>query len=137
MADAPYLAASQPAPADALDLSVVIPTLNEEGNIGHVVQGCRRVCEELGLSHEILVVDGRSRDATAVRATEAGAQVIVHQPAHPDAQEVLGRFVDRATICIDRRFDPAEVRARIAMQALGAETTIVEAETASLARVGG
>jgi len=78
MVDAPQLADSQTAQT-AVELSVVIPTLNEEGNIGPVVQGCRRVCEALGIEHEILVVDGRSRDATAERAAEAGAQVIVQE----------------------------------------------------------
>lgn len=57
---------------------MVIPALQEEGNIGSVVQGCRRVCEALAVSHEVLVVDGGSRDDTVRRAEEAGARVI-HQ----------------------------------------------------------
>lgn len=78
MAEAPAIStASPPAPAPVgLELSLAIPTLDEEGSIAVVVQGCRRVCEALGVSYEILVVDGGSGDATAERAEQAGARVI-------------------------------------------------------------
>ena len=64
-----------PEPA-VLDLSIVIPALDEEQDISVVVEGCRRVCAGLGVRYEILVVDGGSSDATAERAEAAGARVI-------------------------------------------------------------
>lgn len=82
-----------------IDLSVVIPTFDEESNVGPVVTEVRQVCEQLGLRHEILVVDGGSRDQTAARARDAGARVIVQRrPGYGAAlaeafAEARGRFV--------------------------------------------
>jgi glycosyltransferase involved in cell wall biosynthesis len=52
-------------------VSLVIPALNEESGIGVTV---RRAPPEI---HEIIVVDGGSKDRTAELAREAGAKVIV------------------------------------------------------------
>ncbi len=51
-----------------MNVSVVIPALNEEGCIAETVRALRRV-----RPHEILVVDGGSTDATVERAGEADA----------------------------------------------------------------
>ena len=58
--------------ADALEVAVVIPALDEEGAIGSVVSGF------VGLDAvgEVVVVDNGSRDATAARARAAGATVV-------------------------------------------------------------
>lgn len=64
---------------EPLDLSVVIPTLDEEGDIASAVGAIQEVCRGLGLRYEILVVDGGSQDRTAERAREAGAEVLVQQ----------------------------------------------------------
>ena len=55
-------------------VSVVIPTLNEEKNIGKVIHGIRKNlrCKRC----EILVVDGRSSDNTVSVAKKLGARVI-------------------------------------------------------------
>jgi glycosyltransferase involved in cell wall biosynthesis len=53
-------------------VTVVIPCLDEEGPIGDVVRG---VLAE-GVD-EVIVVDNGSRDATAERARDAGARVVV------------------------------------------------------------
>lgn len=66
------------------ELSILIPALNEEGNIGELIARCRAVLEELGLSAgsapdarvQILVVDGGSSDRTVEEAREAGARTI-------------------------------------------------------------
>jgi glycosyltransferase involved in cell wall biosynthesis len=52
-------------------LALVIPAFNEEECIATVVSGFRAVTDA-----EIVVVDNNSSDATAQRATEAGAKVI-------------------------------------------------------------
>lgn len=53
-------------------ISVIIPALNEEEPIADVV----RACLTSGFPREVIVVDNGSTDATAKRATEAGARVV-------------------------------------------------------------
>jgi dolichol-phosphate mannosyltransferase len=62
------------------DLSVVIPALDEGGNIGALVTGLRAQLERLRLQHEVIVVDGHSTDGTRAAAEAAGAAVVI-QPA--------------------------------------------------------
>jgi len=62
--------------AAPLDLSIIIPALNEAGNIGPLVTRCRSVIERLGVRAEILVVDGGSKDGTVAEAEQAGGRVI-------------------------------------------------------------
>src|SRR5919201_2135653 len=50
---------------------VVIPTLDEEQSIAEVVRSLPRA-----IVSRVIVADGGSRDATAVRAKAAGAEVI-------------------------------------------------------------
>jgi glycosyltransferase involved in cell wall biosynthesis len=52
-------------------ISVLILTRNEEGSVAAVVSDARRYADE------VLVVDGRSEDATRERAEAAGARVIL------------------------------------------------------------
>ncbi len=67
--------------------SLVIPTLNEAGSIGHVVEEFRRAADEANrslfaadpLDWEVLVVDGASPDGTAQVAERAGARVILER----------------------------------------------------------
>jgi glycosyltransferase involved in cell wall biosynthesis len=56
----------------------IIPVLEEEGSIGHVVAAMPR-----GWVDEVIVVDGGSRDATVAEAGAAGATVLVEkQPGY-------------------------------------------------------
>ncbi len=58
-----------------MQLSVVLPTYNEAGNIARMVAALR---DELkALDHEVLVIDDNSLDGTAELARKAGARVIV------------------------------------------------------------
>lgn len=54
------------------ELSVIIPALDEGGVIGQVLEDLRA----LPVEHEVIVVDGGSRDATRAIAVEHGARVI-------------------------------------------------------------
>jgi rSAM/selenodomain-associated transferase 2 len=56
-------------------LSVVIPALNEQENIGQAIESARRFG-----SNEIIVVDGGSSDKTVDLATQAGAIVKTTEP---------------------------------------------------------
>jgi glucosyl-3-phosphoglycerate synthase len=53
-------------------VSVVIPVLDEEGTISHVIS----FCKASALVQEIIVVDDKSVDATAKEAMDAGAYVL-------------------------------------------------------------
>ncbi|MDR3569510.1 MAG: glycosyltransferase family 2 protein [Syntrophobacteraceae bacterium] len=59
-------------------VSVIIPARNEAKGIQTIIAGVRKVLDETGRSHEILVVDDGSSDQTAERAREAGAIVLCH-----------------------------------------------------------
>jgi len=58
-------------------VSIVIPALNEEGNVGKVVKTVPvGKLKENGLDVEIVVVDNASTDNTAQEARDAGARVV-------------------------------------------------------------
>ncbi|MBF0385467.1 MAG: TIGR04283 family arsenosugar biosynthesis glycosyltransferase [Candidatus Omnitrophica bacterium] len=58
------------------DYSVIIPALNEAGHIA----ACIKMVRAINSPVSIIVVDGGSRDQTALIAEQAGAQVIRCQP---------------------------------------------------------
>jgi len=57
------------------ELSIVIPTLNEQLTVAEFVGWCHEGLAEAGVSGEILIADS-STDETAERALEAGARVL-------------------------------------------------------------
>jgi glycosyltransferase involved in cell wall biosynthesis len=57
------------------ELSIVVPTLNEQLTVSDFVRWCHEGFAEAGISGEILLADS-STDATAERALEAGARVL-------------------------------------------------------------
>jgi dolichol-phosphate mannosyltransferase len=63
-------------PSIPLDLSIIIPALNEAGNIGPLVTRCRSTIARLGISAEIIVIDGGSTDGTVEEARQAGGRVL-------------------------------------------------------------
>ncbi|HUF53502.1 MAG TPA: glycosyltransferase, partial [Dehalococcoidia bacterium] len=65
------------APADApLDVSVIIPCLNEERAVAECVQKAQAWLHGSGLSGEVIVVDNNSTDRTSEVARDAGARVL-------------------------------------------------------------
>src|SRR5579884_1972534 len=73
--------AEAPVPAVAAaaaepDVSVVIPCLNEEEGIAHVVGQSFAGLAAAGLAGEVIVVDNASSDRSAERARAAGASVV-------------------------------------------------------------
>src|SRR5215831_3343569 len=66
-------------PGDAPNLAVVIPAWNERENLDLLLPALREVISRLGLSAEIVVVDGDSRDGTRAAAERRGARVVLQQ----------------------------------------------------------
>ncbi len=57
----------------SLDLSVLVPVLDEAATVGELVRRVREAVEPLGLSYEVVFVDDGSRDGTSDRVREARA----------------------------------------------------------------
>lgn len=82
----------------SVDVSVVLPTMNEERAIGKSIQVIRETLERMGVSYEILVVDN-STDGTPEIARHLGARVIKQKgKGYGDAyiegfQHAVGRYI--------------------------------------------
>lgn len=63
-------------PEEAVDISVVLPCLNEEQTVASCVRKARRWFESAGLRGEVIVVDNGSSDRSREEAQGAGARVI-------------------------------------------------------------
>src|SRR6266566_8108168 len=75
--DLPASAVSRrPAPDGAVDVSVVIPCLNEASTIERCVRSALEVLDENHIPGEVVVVDNGSTDGSAELAREAGARVV-------------------------------------------------------------
>lgn len=61
----------------SFDLTVVLPTLNEEGALRLVIPRLRATFDAIGVKGELLVVDGHSKDKTVEVAEAGGARVLV------------------------------------------------------------
>ena len=59
-----------------IDLSVVLPCLNEAGNLRALLPELRGVLDSLGIRWEIVVVDGDSTDDTRAVAEGEGARYV-------------------------------------------------------------
>jgi len=59
-----------------LDVSIIIPCLNEEKSVAECVRRAQGWLDRSGLSGEVIVVDNASTDRTAEAAREAGARVL-------------------------------------------------------------
>jgi glycosyltransferase involved in cell wall biosynthesis len=59
-----------------MDLSIILPVVNERENLRALIPRIRAVMERERLSFEIVVVDGGSSDGTLEIAREAGARVV-------------------------------------------------------------
>ena len=73
------MAGSLPGASDdqvTLELSVVIPCLNEAGTIQHVLETAQRVITEHHISAEIVVADNGSTDGSQATAASLGARVV-------------------------------------------------------------
>ena len=67
---------AQKAQDGSVDLSILIPALDEEGNIGELIGRCKSTLEKLSVAYEIYVIDGGSTDRTVEEVQRAGATAI-------------------------------------------------------------
>jgi glycosyltransferase involved in cell wall biosynthesis len=65
-------------PQPELQLSVVMPCLNEERTVGTCVDKAVRTMGEIGIAGEVVVVDNGSTDRSVEVAAAAGARVVYH-----------------------------------------------------------
>jgi glycosyltransferase involved in cell wall biosynthesis len=66
-------------PASQMEISVVIPCLNEARTIGSCIHKAQRAFERRGINGEVVVVDNGSGDASAAIAHAHGARVVYVQ----------------------------------------------------------
>jgi dolichol-phosphate mannosyltransferase len=79
------------------DLTVIIPTFNEEANIRNIVMAVNAVFHEHSLHGQILVVDDNSSDATIsivheLMRTEKNVEILVREKDHGLSQSVADGF---------------------------------------------
>jgi len=79
------------AESDRPRVSVVIPCLNEAGNIEECVAAARAVLERHGIDGEVVVADNASEDGSPELAAAAGARV-VHEPRRGYGSAYLAGF---------------------------------------------
>jgi glucosyl-3-phosphoglycerate synthase len=74
-------------------VTVVLPALNEEETVGPLVRSLRErlVDRDVPLVDELVVLDSGSSDATAARATDAGARVVSREDALPELAPIPGK----------------------------------------------
>ena len=61
---------------DLMEVSIVLPTLNEENSIGKTIKEIKQILSKDKTSFEIIVVDSDSEDRTAIIARREGAKVV-------------------------------------------------------------
>jgi glycosyltransferase involved in cell wall biosynthesis len=78
-------------PASVIEVSVVIPCLNEAENIEECVRRSLDALSEAGIAGEVVVADNGSEDGSAELAAAAGARV-VHEPRRGYGSAYLAGF---------------------------------------------
>lgn len=87
-----WTAAELAAAKDGTRISVVLPAKDEEATVGGIVGIIRRaLAEETALVDEIVVIDSRSTDDTALVAAAAGAKVVAQDSILPDMPPLWGK----------------------------------------------
>lgn len=70
------LSARDDSPSPDVDLSVVIPCLNEERTVGRCVEAAWEGIRSAGVTGEVIVADNGSTDRSRERAVAAGARIV-------------------------------------------------------------
>jgi len=67
-------------------ISIVIPVFNEEANLPELIDRCLSVCEKLGKSYELILVDDGSRDKSVE---------IIREAVSTNVDKIAGIFLNR------------------------------------------
>ena len=118
----------RPAADSAVDVSVVIPCLNEAQTIERCVRSALQVLEENAISGEVVVADNGSTDGSPELAERAGARV-VHESRRGYGSAYLAGFAaargDRIVMAdADLTYDFAEIPRFLEKMDEGAEMVI-------------
>ena len=89
---APY---APPAPDAAIEVSVVMPCLNEAATVGRCVGKARAAMARAGLAGEVIVADNGSTDGSQALAEAAGARVVPATPKGYGAAYLAGMAAAR------------------------------------------
>lgn len=87
-------------PGGELDVSVVIPCLNEEASVAKVVENAWAGITASALRGEVIVVDNGSEDASGERAAEAGARVVLEHRRGYGSAYLAGLQASRGRYCV-------------------------------------
>src|SRR6266404_904301 len=113
---------------DAVDVSVLIPCLNEANSIGICVEKAQKALQEAGLSGEVVVADNGSTDGSIEIVQKLGARVIpVPQRGYGSALKAGIRAAHGAFIIMgdaDDSYDFAEVPRFVAEWRKGSEVVM-------------
>ncbi len=96
-----------------LELSIVLPCLNEERTIGQCVKKTREVLEKNNIQGEIIVADNNSTDNSPILAEQAGARVIhIKEPGYGNAlrggiKQAKGKYI--IFYDSDMSYDPEDI----------------------------
>ena len=100
-------------------VSVVIPTLNEEQNIGHVMRQVKTMLKDY--DYEIIVVDGHSKDRTVGIARSMGARILYDEIGKGSAL-TKGIKAGRGRIIVSMDADLSNRAAELKLLIAGIET---------------
>ena len=117
-----------PPAEEALEVSFVIPCLDEEAAVEAVVEDALAAIEAVGVSGEVIVVDNGSEDRSAELARAAGA-IVVHEPRRGYGSAYLaglpaarGRFIVMTDA--DRTYDLSALPVMVERLRAGADVVL-------------